>query len=83
MSLAATPHSETFYGERHWRVVPRRNPEPSRMKRLLNLVGMSAGGWVGWILGAQISVFTAFIVSMVGTGVGLYYTQRAVKRLLP
>ena len=53
------------------------------MKRLLNLVGMSAGGWVGWILGAQISVFTAFIVSMVGTGVGLYYTQRAVKRLLP
>ena len=53
------------------------------MNRFLNFVGMSAGGWVGWALGAQISIFTAFIVSMVGTGFGLYYTQRAVKRFLP
>ena len=53
------------------------------MKRFLNLVGMSAGGWVGWALGAQISFFTAFMVGIVGTGVGLYFTQRTVKRLLP
>lgn len=53
------------------------------MKRFLNLVGMSAGGWLGWALGAQISFFTAFMVSIVGTGVGLYVTQRTLKRLLP
>ena len=53
------------------------------MKRLLNFVGMSVGGWVGWMIGVQVSFFTAFIVSVVGTGVGLYYTQRTVKRLLP
>ena len=53
------------------------------MKRFLSLLGMSAGGWIGWAIGAQVSIFTAFIVSMVGTGVGLYYTQRVVKRLLP
>jgi hypothetical protein len=53
------------------------------MKRFLNFFGMSVGGWIGWALGAQVSIFTAFMVSMVGTGVGLYYTQRAVKRLLP
>ena len=53
------------------------------MKGFLNFFGMSVGGWVGWALGAQVSFFTAFIVSMVGTGVGLFYTQRAVKRLLP
>ena len=53
------------------------------MKRFLNLVGMSAGGWLGWALGAQISFFTAFMVSIVGTGVGLYATQRTLKRLLP
>lgn len=53
------------------------------MKGLLNFVGMSVGGWVGWIIGAQLSFFTAFIVSAVGTGVGLYYTQRTLKRLLP
>ena len=53
------------------------------MKRFLNLVGMSAGGWVGWAIGAQISIFSAFMVGIVGTGVGLYVTQRALKRLLP
>lgn len=53
------------------------------MKGFLNMMGMSVGGWIGWFLGAQISIFTAFIVSMVGTGVALFYTQRAVKRFLP
>ena len=53
------------------------------MKGFLNFIGMSVGGWLGWWLGAQISMFTAFMVSMVGTGIGLYYTNRAVKRLLP
>ena len=53
------------------------------MKGFLNLVGMSVGGWLGWALGALVSVFTAFILSVVGTGVGLYLTQRTIKRLLP
>ncbi|GMR14057.1 MAG: hypothetical protein BMS9Abin29_2287 [Gemmatimonadota bacterium] len=53
------------------------------MKRFLNLFGMSVGGWLGWWLGAQVSLFTAFIVSIVGTGIGLYYTQRIAKRILP
>ena len=53
------------------------------MKGLLSFMGMSLGGWVGWFLGAQISFFIAFVVSMVGTGAGLYYTQRALRNLLP
>ena len=53
------------------------------MKGFLNLVGMSVGGWFGWVLGSQISFLTAFIVSVVGTGVGLYFTQRTLKRFLP
>ncbi len=53
------------------------------MNRLLNFVGMTIGGWIGWALGAVVSIFTAFILSMIGTGVGLYYTQRMAKRLLP
>ena len=59
------------------------NTERYSMKGFLNLFGMSVGGWIGWALGAQVSFFTAFIVSMVGTGVGLFYSQRAIKRLLP
>ena len=57
--------------------------ERHSMKGFLNMFGMSVGGWIGWAIGAQVSIFTAFVVSMVGTGVGLFYTQRALKRLLP
>ena len=52
------------------------------MKRLLDLVAMTVGGWLGWVAGAWISIFTAFIVSMVGTGLGLYASRRLYKRLL-
>jgi hypothetical protein len=53
------------------------------MKGLLNFVGMTVGGWIGWVLGDSVSIFTAFAVSMVGTGLGLYAAQRLTKRLLP
>ena len=53
------------------------------MKGILNFVGMSIGGWLGWAIGAEVSIFTAFIVSVVGTGLGLYASQRTLKRLLP
>ncbi len=53
------------------------------MKGLLNLIGMSVGGWVGWTLGSQLSFFAAFITSVVGTGIGLYLAQRTLSRLLP
>jgi hypothetical protein len=49
------------------------------MKRLLDLIGMSLGGWLGWMAGAAISIFTAFVVSMVGTGVGLYAIRRLTR----
>ena len=52
------------------------------MRGFLNLVGMTVGGWIGWQLGALVSVFTAFVVSTVGTGLGLYAAQRVMKRLL-
>jgi hypothetical protein len=53
------------------------------MSRLLNLIGMTLGGWLGWEAGALVSLFTAFIIGMVGTGLGLYAAQRVSKRLLP
>jgi hypothetical protein len=39
---------------------------------MLNFLGMTLGGYVGWYLGAPISFFTAFMLSMVFTGVGLW-----------
>jgi hypothetical protein len=50
---------------------------------MLNFIGMTVGGWIGWYLGALVSIFTAFVVSMVGTGLGLYAAQRVTKRLMP
>lgn len=49
------------------------------VKRLLDLIGMFVGGWVGWTAGAAISFFTAFIVSVVGTGLGLYAIRRLTR----
>jgi len=52
------------------------------MKRLLDFIGLSAGGWIGWYIGAVVSIFTAFIVSMIGTGLGLYAVRRLTKGML-
>jgi len=53
------------------------------MKGFLNLMGMTAGGWIGWTIGAQVSIFTAYIVGTVGSGIGLYAAIRITKHLLP
>lgn len=53
------------------------------MKGILNLMGMTIGGWIGWAVGARISVFTAYMVSTVGAGIGLYAAIRVTKALLP
>jgi hypothetical protein len=46
------------------------------MNKLLGFLGMALGGWAGWAAGAPISIFTAFILSVVGTGVGLWAARR-------
>ena len=53
------------------------------MNKLLGYLGMFVGGWVGWALGAWISLFSAFILSIVGTGAGLYAARRLSSGLLP
>jgi hypothetical protein len=46
------------------------------MNKLLAFFGMTIGGWIGWALGEPMGMFTAFILSFVGTGVGLYIGKR-------
>lgn len=53
------------------------------MKRIADLLFMSAGGYAGWFVGALVGIFTAFILSMVGVGVGLYASRRLAARYLP
>ena len=50
------------------------------MRKLFGLIGATVGGWLGWAIGAPISIFTAFLISIVGTGVGLYIGYRLASR---
>jgi hypothetical protein len=51
------------------------------MTKLLGFVGATVGGYVGWALGALIGPFSAFIVSMILTGVGMYYGRRIGQKI--
>ncbi|HXQ27800.1 MAG TPA: hypothetical protein VN848_00905 [Gemmatimonadales bacterium] len=41
------------------------------MTKLLAFLVATGGGWIGWALGARVGIMTAFILSMVGTSVGI------------
>jgi len=43
------------------------------MGKLFSFLGATILGYVGWFIGAKIGITTAFVLSMVGTGVGMYY----------
>jgi hypothetical protein len=52
------------------------------MGKLLAFVGSTIGGYAGWAIGARVGgTFTAFVVSMIGTGLGLYYGRRYGREL--
>lgn len=48
----------------------------SDMVKFYAFLGATIGGYAGWAVGARIGFFTAFIVSMAGTGLGIYYGRR-------
>jgi phage tail tape-measure protein len=46
------------------------------MLKLYSFIGATAGSYAGWALGAPVGITTAFIISMVGTGLGIYVGRR-------
>jgi hypothetical protein len=44
--------------------------------KVLGFIGATAGGAFGWWVGAPVGVMTAFMLSMVGTGAGLYFGRK-------
>jgi hypothetical protein len=52
------------------------------VSKAINFLGMTIGGYVGWYLGQPVSFFTAFMLSMVGTGLGLWGAYWAQRRFL-
>ncbi len=49
------------------------------MSRLLAVIGASIGGWMGWALGGHVGPMTAFVLSVVGTGLGVYAGRRLAR----
>jgi hypothetical protein len=52
------------------------------MSKLAAFIGMTVGGAIGWYAGAIVGFWTAFVLSTVGTGVGLYVARRAAQQYL-
>jgi hypothetical protein len=51
------------------------------LSKWIGWLGMTAGGYAGWAIGAHMGGMTgAFIVSMIGTGLGLYLGRRIVNQ---
>jgi hypothetical protein len=46
------------------------------MTRLFGLVGATMGSAFGWWLGEHVGLMTAFLISTVETGAGLYFGRR-------
>jgi hypothetical protein len=52
------------------------------MSRFFAFIGASVGGWIGWIVGAEVGLMTAYLLSVVGTAAGVIGGRRAASRLL-
>ena len=46
------------------------------MTVLLYILLSTIGGGVGWWLGEFVGMFTAFMFSTIGSGIGLYYARK-------
>jgi hypothetical protein len=49
------------------------------MKKLLVTIITIFCSWLGWWIGDKIGLMTAFLLSMVGTGLGMYFGRRLVE----
>ena len=49
------------------------------MTKLYGFLGSTVGGYAGWYLGAPMGFMTAFMLSMVGTGFGIYAGRRVAE----
>ena len=46
------------------------------MLKLYSFIGATVGSYAGWALGAPVGIMTAFMLSFVGTGLGIYAGRR-------
>lgn len=52
------------------------------MKKLLVFIGGTIGSYAGWALGAPVGIMTAFLASVVLSGVGAYVGIRIARHYM-
>ena len=53
------------------------------MTRLCGFIGATVGSALGWWAGALVGTMTAFMLSTVGTGVGMYVGRKVADLYIP
>jgi len=53
------------------------------MEKIIVIVTTTILSGIGWWLGAFVGIFTAFTLSIVGTGFGVYFGRKFVRDYLP
>jgi hypothetical protein len=51
------------------------------MRKLATVLGGFIGSSIGWWLGSSFGIMTAFILSTIGTGFGIYAGIRLIQRM--
>lgn len=49
------------------------------MKKILLATITIACSWLGWWIGDRFGLMTAFLLSMIGTGTGMYFGRRLLE----
>jgi len=54
-----------------------------RLSNILIWLGGAVGGAVGGLLGDRLGIFMAYMLGLVGTAAGIYYTRRWARMYFP
>jgi len=49
------------------------------MMKLFGFVGATLGSYLGWWAGSRFGIMTSFMLSMIGTGFGIYFGRKAAR----
>ena len=49
------------------------------MNKVAGFIGATIGGGIGWWAGEGVGFMTAFMLSIVGTGLGIYAAKRIIR----
>lgn len=53
------------------------------VRTMIVIIGSTLTGTIGWVVGKSFGIMTAWMLSVVGTAVGVYYSRKWATEYLP